>query len=86
MPILYFVGGILLTLNYWGDKYILLRMSSRSNKIDATMNDRICDSLTIMGWFHAFISLIMLTSPNLFNPYDISSPNGMKTKRNHESL
>ena len=82
MPIFYFIGFGLFTLNYYADRYILLRKSSRSNKIDSTLNNRIISSLTYMLMIHCAFSLFMLTSHDLFDPYDISNNDGMDDRRN----
>lgn len=72
MPILYLIGSILFTVKYFGDKYVLLRQSRKTGKLDSTLNNWICLSLRMALWGHAAISLMTLTVQDIFKPTDMS--------------
>lgn len=79
MPLFYLIGFGIFTIKFYCDKFILLRCSRKTSKMDSSLNNRLYISLGIMLWIHCAISLAMLTVPNIFDPKDISTNDGMES-------
>ncbi len=78
MPILTLACCGMFTLKYFTDKYVFLRMSSRPNKIDASINTWLIHKLSVALILHIIFSLLMLTVRDIFNPSNANSNEGME--------
>ena len=63
MPILYFIFGFQMLLQFWGDKYLLFRYFSKTNEYTAQLS-KSCAEMIQIGILIHFLSAIIMYANN----------------------
>lgn len=74
LPVLFLIAGLNLTIMYWIDKYLVLRVAKTPVKLD---EKPVLHAINMMKWcfvFHFFVGFAMITNDGILNSEELIEP------------